>query len=171
MCFLNRRMKANFFRKALHLISELFFANVESSRKHFSISFVVDKKLEFSSYVSIPHRSMHAQYFSRLRLPPPTFQKRDIFLLLTKDTQLCIVFLFCKLGKVISFSPPSSNVCETECVRESVRARVCVRTSRSEVWVEGCHLLQLQSYGKRIKLYSPSIQSYEDIQHFPSHSL
>jgi len=101
--------------------------------------------------------------------PPPFLSKKDIFLLHTKDTSLLrILFLFCKLGiKVISFSPPSSN---PKKVRVWVRVSACLktrereRTSRREVWVEGCHLLQLQSYEEKIKLYLSFIQS-------PSHSI
>jgi len=37
------------------------------------------------------------------------------------------------------------------------------RASRREVRVEGCHLLQLQSNGKKIKLYLSSIQSHMKI--------
>ena len=164
-------MKANFFSQSSPPHLWVVFRKRGIKSKTF-FNFICGRQEARIFLIRLNPTPKHAcTIFLSASSPPPTFQKRDIFLLLTKDTQLCIVFLFCKLGKVISFSPPSSNVCETECVRESVRARVCVRTSRSEVWVEGCHLLQLQSYGKRIKLYSPSIQSYEDIQHFPSHSL
>jgi hypothetical protein len=59
-------------------------------------------------------------------------------------------------------------VCErAERERERERERENRERERENipprVWVEGCHLLQLQSYGEKIKLYLSSAQSHTNI--------
>ena len=114
MCFLNRRMKANFFRKALHLISELFFANVESSRKHFSISF---------AHTSQSHTEacMHNISLGFVSHPPP-FKKEIYFFCLRKTHSSVSSFCFVSWEKLYL----SLHLLQM-CVRLSACEKVCVR--------------------------------------------